>query len=196
MALGTNPDWRDLVGEALQRIEDAHPDADVDIEILNPTDLVGVLLGSWPDRVQLFEPQLSIRVNRPGADPHAIRGALVGPAGKIDFLSRFRMIYRDPFAWVAARASDAVESVDLELLDALELRYVLMEYVAGPDLRMHLHVMDGDKSSVQVASPVPDRLGQLRLLAVASLPDFLDAHHHQIDVLVNEYRANLGIERP
>nr|WP_255672303.1 endonuclease NucS domain-containing protein [Glycomyces amatae] len=196
MAMGTNPDWCNLVAQALQRIEDEHPEADVEIEILNPTDLVGVLLGSWPDQVQLYEPQLSIRVSNPDVDPHVIRGALVGPAGKIDFLSRFRMVYRDPFAWIAARASDAVESVDLELLEAMELRYVLLEYTANPDLQLYMHYIDGDQPRVRVASPVPEPRGQLQLLAAASLSDFLEAHQHQVDLLVNEYRASLGIERP
>jgi hypothetical protein len=188
MALGTNPDWRDLAAAALERLEDDYPSADVSILILNPTDLVGVLVSSWPDKLREYEPQLQIRINSDHGLLHAIDGVLMARPNLEGFQGRFRAVYRSPDAWMAARMSNVVPEMDLELLDALELQYILMEQVRDPHPHVRVHRIDGDLPETVAMPMMP--VEQLREHGILPLADFCEEHFHAIDELIMEYRQS------
>lgn len=184
-SLGTNPDWRELTAAVLEPIGRDTPDADVDVVILNPTDLVGTLTESWPD--QFGEgPSLTIRVRRQDGEDRRIRGLLMGRTGVDGFLLRVGLVYRSPEVWRMAHAADEVTEHDLALLEVLGLQYALIEGVAEPEPHFQLHRFEQDEIVTHTIPAGP--MQHFHEYGLIPLSMFLAEQRGEVDQLVREYR--------
>ncbi|MEU6246106.1 endonuclease NucS domain-containing protein [Glycomyces sp. NPDC047010] len=188
MALGTNPDWRDLVDAALGKVQRDYPEADVSVEILNPTDLITVLVTSWPDKIDDHQPQIIINIASRDGRAYFVGGLLMATPGIANVQEEVRSVYASPLAWHIARSMDEVAEADMALLEALGLHYVLFEYRTEPRFHCLVHIIEDDLPTTRELPLGPE--GHLPPPELVPLNDFLNANRGDIDGLVRQYRRS------
>ena len=138
--LNGNPQWSRLIDLWLEEVETNHTNADVVVQAYNPCDLLGSLIhsGLGQDLSELM-PKIEGGLDLPGVQGRMLVGSLVwNGRGSDEAAETIRSIYPTPSDWALRRGSGHVWESDLELLNALGLRYVLVEFapngVGGPYL--------------------------------------------------------------
>ncbi len=183
-ALLGNPRWAEVLNLWLDEVEGEHPNADVVVHVYNPCDLVKSLVHGWGRGVERLLPELRGALDGAGDDARLLHGCLVWNGNEVDFLGAVRAVYQRPSAWGLASAVGEAWVTDLELLEMLELSYVIFEFppddVGPPRL---LRVAD---DALHRIDPGP---GRFEWPGFRPFPEFLSAVEDELTFLVEEYRS-------
>ncbi len=200
-SLAGNEDWTKLVRYWLDEVATHPTDSDVMLHVYNPCDLIQTLIYAWPDRLEKYVPMLLGLALRRDAPHRRIRGGLYWNGIHVpDLADRVRLVYRDPYAWLAARYGGIAWYYDQMLTEALGLRYVIFEEVfdtpitrGGDEQTALLMVRDGQPQ--RITEPF-DELLEEGWQGAYMLDRFLVQHLPQVDALVRQYRYELGFQPP
>lgn len=196
MCFAGNPDWERLVARWLDDISTDDVERDVLLHVYNPCDLIRSLVHGWPDKLSDLVPMVfGTALTQDGVN-RTIHGSLYWDGiPHTNVTNRVSLVYRDAMHWQTHRLMDAAWITDLDLLNLLGLRYVLIEQIGGNllntsephELRLHF-MQDADLCTL----PIPCEGSQLRDAGwngAYSLDTFLEKYSDQIDAMISTYRS-------
>ncbi|HWD81404.1 MAG TPA: endonuclease NucS domain-containing protein, partial [Kribbella sp.] len=190
-SLASNEVWRVLVRTWLADVHASGEEAEVALDVFNPCDLVTAIVHGWPDHTWPLMPKIAALAMTEAGPQRAAMGALYWDGRAVPDIARLvELCYREPTSWLTARAYGDHVRRDLQLIELLGLRYVLVEHIDE-----HVRVwLVGEDGSPRVASTA----GQLRAEGwVKGVPlgmdEFFAEHRGQLRALATRYRYVLGL---
>jgi hypothetical protein len=123
-------EWRATVMAWLDEIADHEPNVDVTCHLYSPCDLMASLVFGWPSKINSFLPAIRLEKANSHSGNCVARGGLVWDSTRAAaFFEAVYAVYPDPLDWVTCRQFGIVWDADRELLETLNLRYAVIEFV-------------------------------------------------------------------